>query len=152
MNATHKCLRLRPAAMARRVLVAAAAPGRALQQLLCRIPRNRAVVENQPHRTPKDCSSATTLELRQHPARLHGGLGSREQLFSALEQAYWDTTAERRYSSFSHTCAHTRSIYHLLSLQLFRAAPPIMIFCHVVHIPDPGLMPLPLCKSVRHER
>ena len=49
---------------------------------------------------------------------------------------------------FPTHAAHTRSIYHLLSLQLFSAAPPIMIFCHVVHICPPALcLPLTLAKS-----
>ena len=69
MNGTLKCLRLRPAAMARRVLLAAATPGSALQELASSFSRIRDVVENQHHRTPKTSSSATTLELRQHPAR-----------------------------------------------------------------------------------
>ena len=62
------------------------------------------------------------------------------------------TTPNHRFATHA---ARTRSIYHLLSLQLFSAAPPIMIFCHVVHIPGlEGSCPsaLPLCKSVRHER
>ena len=86
MNATLKCLRLRPAAMARRVLLASAAPGRALQQLLCRIPRIRAVVENQPHRTPKEQQQRDDSGTAASIGANHGGLGSREELFKALEQ------------------------------------------------------------------
>ena len=64
-----QCVELRPAAMPRGVLHAAAAPANALQETGPTLPRIRSVVENQPHRTPKAFSSATTLELRQHPAR-----------------------------------------------------------------------------------
>ena len=132
-----KCLRLRPAAMARRVLLEAAAPSRAPQQLPCRIPRIRVVVEN-PSLSARRKSAATqhlwNLEQRQHSARKP--CMTRQQR-RALQRARagllrYDRRASP-YSSISHTCAHTRSIYHLLSLQLFSAAPPIMIFCHVVH-------------------
>ena len=55
--------------MARRVLLAAATPGSALQELASSFSRIRVVVENQPLRTPKERSSAATLEQRQHSAR-----------------------------------------------------------------------------------
>ena len=55
--------------MARRVLHAAAAPANALQETVETFSRTRVVVENQPLRTPKERSSAATLEQRQHSAR-----------------------------------------------------------------------------------
>ena len=90
--------------MADQIVPPAAAPDSAMHHLLPHFQGIRSVVENQHHRTPKDqqqrddCGTAASIGAN------HGGLGSREEFFKALEQAYSDATAERRHSSFSYTC------------------------------------------------
>ena len=113
---------------------------------------SRAPPPNERQQQREDSAAAS---IRRKPGADHVGDDGEDALCEGLTHANRAASPRRRQSSFSHTCAHTRSIYHLLPLQLFSAAPPIMIFCHVVHIPVlEGSCPsaLPLCKSVRHER
>ena len=74
--------------MADQIVPPAAAPDSAMHHLLPHFQGIRSVVENQHHRTPKDqqqrddCGTAASIGAN------HGGLGSREEFFKALEQAY----------------------------------------------------------------
>ena len=74
--------------MPRRVLPPAATPDSAMHHLLPHFQGIRSVLENQLHRTPKDQQQRDDSGTAASIGANHGGLGSREEFFKALEQDY----------------------------------------------------------------
>ena len=77
-----------PIAKPHRVLLPVSSPGPARQSLRSHISSISAVVENQLHRTPKDQQQRDDSGTAASIGANHGGLGSREEFFKALEQDY----------------------------------------------------------------
>ena len=122
---------IRPAAMARRVLLPAAAPDSGMHQICPHFARVRAVVENQRHCCQNACSkrddSGTAASLGRKPR----GTGRQRRALRSSRAGLLRCDCTRPpIIIFCRTPLIRGFLEHLLLLQPYRSAPPIIIFCH----------------------